>query len=150
MLLRLTACCGQSLQIERLKINRINKEWRIRPTTHCVSNDLTREREQNSWPLDHDDRLNLFGRNGLPVDGGPARKVGKQHDWNDIEILAQGNRVRVAANGVQVVQVINFQNTSDRFYTTSDEVVDGQFASVIISLPPGAAIVVLPGVSACG
>lgn len=45
----------------------------------------------------------LFGRNGLPVDGGPARKVGKQHDWNDIEILAQGNRVRVAVNGVQVV-----------------------------------------------
>lgn len=45
----------------------------------------------------------LFGRNGLPVDGGPARKVGKQHDWNEIEILAQGNRVRVAANGVAVV-----------------------------------------------
>ncbi|HSQ57686.1 MAG TPA: DUF1080 domain-containing protein [Gemmata sp.] len=45
----------------------------------------------------------LFGRNGLPVDGGPARKVGKQHDWNDIEILAQGNRVRVAINGTQVV-----------------------------------------------
>jgi hypothetical protein len=45
----------------------------------------------------------LFGRNGLPVDGRPAKKVGKQHDWNDIEILAQGNRVRVAANGVAVV-----------------------------------------------
>ncbi len=30
----------------------------------------------------------LFGRNGLPVDGGPAKKVGKQHDWNDLEILA--------------------------------------------------------------
>jgi hypothetical protein len=45
----------------------------------------------------------LFGRNGLPVDGGPARKVGKQHDWNDIEILAQGNRVRVAVNGKAVV-----------------------------------------------
>jgi Domain of Unknown Function (DUF1080) len=45
----------------------------------------------------------LFGRNGLPVDGTPARKVGKQHDWNDIEILAQGNRVRVAANGTAVV-----------------------------------------------
>ncbi|CAN5598872.1 DUF1080 domain-containing protein [soil metagenome] len=45
----------------------------------------------------------LFGRNGLPVDGSPAKKVGKQHDWNDIEILAQGNRVRVAANGVAVV-----------------------------------------------
>ena len=45
----------------------------------------------------------LFGRNGLPVSGAPAKKVGKQHDWNDLEILAQGNRVRVAVNGVQVV-----------------------------------------------
>ncbi|MEZ6142917.1 MAG: DUF1080 domain-containing protein [Zavarzinella sp.] len=45
----------------------------------------------------------LFGRNGLPVSGAPAKKVGKQHDWNDIEILAQGNRVRVAVNGVAVV-----------------------------------------------
>jgi hypothetical protein len=45
----------------------------------------------------------LFGRNGLGVDGKPAQKVGKQHDWNDIEILAQGNRVRVAVNGTQVV-----------------------------------------------
>ena len=45
----------------------------------------------------------LFGRNGLPVDGKPAQKVGKQHDWNDIEILAQGNRVRVAVNGAAVV-----------------------------------------------
>ena len=45
----------------------------------------------------------LFGRNGLPVDGGPAKKVGKQHDWNDIDIIAQGNRVRVVANGVLVV-----------------------------------------------
>jgi hypothetical protein len=45
----------------------------------------------------------LFGRSGLPVDGEPAKKVGKQHDWNDIEILAQGNRIRVAVNGTQVV-----------------------------------------------
>ena len=45
----------------------------------------------------------LFGRSGLPVDGGPAKKVGKQHDWNEIEILAQGNRVRVAINGTAVV-----------------------------------------------
>ena len=45
----------------------------------------------------------LFGRNGLKVNGDPARKVGKQHDWNDIEILAQGNRVRVAVNGAAVV-----------------------------------------------
>jgi hypothetical protein len=45
----------------------------------------------------------LFGRNGLPVDTAPAKKVGKQHDWNDIEILAQGNRIRVAINGSAVV-----------------------------------------------
>ena len=45
----------------------------------------------------------LFGRNGLPVDAAPAKKVGKQHDWNEIEILAQGNRVRVAVNGSQVI-----------------------------------------------
>jgi hypothetical protein len=45
----------------------------------------------------------LYGRNGLPVDGGPARKVGKQHDWNRLEILARGNRVRVAVNGTAVV-----------------------------------------------
>jgi hypothetical protein len=53
--------------------------------------------------------FDLYGRNGLPVDGGPAKKVGKQHDWNDIEILAQGNRVRVAVNGVQVVDWIDPQ-----------------------------------------
>lgn len=45
----------------------------------------------------------LFGRGGLPVDGGPAKKVGKQHDWNKLEILAKGDRIRVAVNGVAVV-----------------------------------------------
>ena len=45
----------------------------------------------------------LFGRGGLKVDGSPAKKVGKQHDWNDLEILAQGNRVRVAVNGAAVI-----------------------------------------------
>ncbi|HEY7423180.1 MAG TPA: DUF1080 domain-containing protein [Gemmataceae bacterium] len=45
----------------------------------------------------------LYGRNSLKVDGGPAKKAGKQHDWNDLEILAQGNRVRVAVNGKPVV-----------------------------------------------
>jgi hypothetical protein len=45
----------------------------------------------------------LYGRNGLPVDPAPAKKVGKQHDWNNLEILAQGNRVRVAVNGSQVI-----------------------------------------------
>jgi hypothetical protein len=45
----------------------------------------------------------LFGRNGLKVDPEPAKKVGRQHDWNDLEILALGNRVRVAVNGTAVI-----------------------------------------------
>jgi hypothetical protein len=45
----------------------------------------------------------LHRRNGLPVDPAPAKKVGKQKDWNDLEILTQGNRVRVAVNGTQVI-----------------------------------------------
>lgn len=45
----------------------------------------------------------LYGRQGLPVDPAPAKRVGRQHDWNDLEILARGNRVRVAVNGHAVV-----------------------------------------------
>jgi hypothetical protein len=45
----------------------------------------------------------LYGRNGLDVSGEPARKVGKQHDWNELEILARGNKLRVAVNGTEVV-----------------------------------------------
>lgn len=45
----------------------------------------------------------LFGRGGLPPGGGPAQKVGKQHDWNDLEILAVGDRLRVAVNGVEIM-----------------------------------------------
>lgn len=32
-----------------------------------------------------------------------AIKAGKQHDWNDMEILAQGNRIRFVVNGQLVV-----------------------------------------------
>jgi hypothetical protein len=45
----------------------------------------------------------LFGRNGLPVDGAPVKKVGKQHDWNDPGILAQSHRVQVVVKGTLVV-----------------------------------------------
>ena len=45
----------------------------------------------------------LYGRAGLPIDAEPAKKVGKQHDWNDLEILAVGDRLRVAVNGSQVI-----------------------------------------------
>jgi hypothetical protein len=53
----------------------------------------------------------LYRRNSLPVGDKAtqqmwtkaAQKVGKQHDWNDIEILARGNRIRVAINGHDVL-----------------------------------------------
>jgi len=48
--------------------------------------------------------FDLHERGGLTaVDGGSAKKVGLQHDWNNLEILAQGNRVRLVVNGTQVV-----------------------------------------------
>ena len=47
----------------------------------------------------------LYRRGGLKVDGKPAKEAakGRQHDWNDMEILAIGHRVRLAVNGLAVV-----------------------------------------------
>ena len=45
----------------------------------------------------------LYGRLGLKADPNPAKKVGKQHDWNDMEIFAQGNRIRFVVNGTLVL-----------------------------------------------
>lgn len=41
----------------------------------------------------------LYGRNSIYQDKGVARKAGKQHDWNRMEILAIGNRIRHVING---------------------------------------------------
>lgn len=50
----------------------------------------------------------LYGRSGL-VDGAktPAYQVGKEKDWNQIEILAIGNRVRVAVNGTLCIDFVD-------------------------------------------
>ena len=45
----------------------------------------------------------LHRRNGLSVDNKPAIKAGKQKDWNDLEILCQGDRLRVLVNDTLVV-----------------------------------------------
>ncbi len=47
--------------------------------------------------------FDLYGRSGIANNKEAALKVGHQHDWNDIEILAQGNRIRVAINGTEVM-----------------------------------------------
>jgi hypothetical protein len=44
----------------------------------------------------------LYGRNLIHKNADKARKVGKQHDWNKIEVLAQGNRIRFVLNGVLI------------------------------------------------
>jgi hypothetical protein len=44
----------------------------------------------------------LYGRNGIHNNAEKAKKVGKQHDWNKIEVLAQGNRIRFVLNGVLI------------------------------------------------
>lgn len=49
----------------------------------------------------------LYRRNGLKVDTTLAKKYGKQKDWNDLDILAQGNRIRVAVNGIFVEEWID-------------------------------------------
>jgi 6-phosphogluconolactonase len=44
----------------------------------------------------------LYGRRSIHGNAEKAKPVGKQHDWNHIEILAQGNRIRFVLNGVLV------------------------------------------------
>jgi hypothetical protein len=49
----------------------------------------------------------LYGRRSLDVDRSLAEKVEKPHDWNDLEILAQGNRIRVVVNGTQTMDYVD-------------------------------------------
>lgn len=44
----------------------------------------------------------LYGRSSIHKNADVAKPVGKQHDWNHIEILAQGNRIRFVLNGTLV------------------------------------------------
>ncbi|MBI1282251.1 MAG: hypothetical protein GC179_29260 [Anaerolineaceae bacterium] len=55
---------------------------------------------------------------------------------SEAQISAQGGTLEVR-------QVIHFHNNSDRLYTTSKDLGDGRFGSVLISLPPGAQVVSL-------
>src|SRR5688572_27027182 len=44
----------------------------------------------------------LYGRNAIHRNAERAKPVGKQHDWNKIEVLAQGNRIRFVLNGTLI------------------------------------------------
>jgi mono/diheme cytochrome c family protein len=54
------------------------------------------------------------------------------------------SQITAVGEGLQVVQVINFRNNSDRMFTSSQPVSDSRFASVVISLPPGAVVLGFP------
>jgi uncharacterized protein (DUF427 family) len=41
----------------------------------------------------------LYRRNSIYKDDGRAKKAGRQHDWNQMEILAQPPRIRFVVNG---------------------------------------------------
>jgi hypothetical protein len=41
----------------------------------------------------------LYRRNGIYSDDGRAQKAGRQHDWNQMEIVATGSRIRHVING---------------------------------------------------
>ncbi len=44
----------------------------------------------------------LYGREKIHDNADKAKAIGRQHDWNRIEILAQGNRIRIVLNGTLI------------------------------------------------
>lgn len=61
-----------------------------------------------------------------------------------IEIAGIVSQITGIGEGLQVAQVINFRNTSDRMFTSSETLPEGPYPSVHITLPPGAVILGFP------
>lgn len=53
--------------------------------------------------------VDKFGREFLKVDTDPWKKACKDKEWNEVEVLAQGNRVRMAFNGTLVLDWVDPQ-----------------------------------------
>ncbi len=64
-------------------------------------------------------------------------------DPSVLSISSSEAQVSAQGNTLEVRQVIHFNNSSDRLYTTSTDLGGGRFGSVLISLPPGAQVVSL-------
>ncbi len=65
-------------------------------------------------------------------------------DPSVITVVGMVSQVTAVADGLQVVQVINFRNNSDRVFTSSQQVGENQYASVVVALPPGGVILGFP------
>jgi mono/diheme cytochrome c family protein len=57
-----------------------------------------------------------------------------------ISIERMAMQVDAIGDGLQVAQVIFFSNSSDRLFTSSQALAEGQYPSVVIPLPPGSVI----------
>jgi len=64
-------------------------------------------------------------------------------DPSVLSISRSEAQLNALAGALEVRQVIHFKNSSDRLYTTSKDLGNGRFGSVLISLPPGAQVVSL-------
>ena len=53
-------------------------------------------------------------------------------------------QINAIGDGLQVAQVMIVKNSSDRMFTSNNEVQENQFASVVITLPPGAVVLGFP------
>ena len=65
-------------------------------------------------------------------------------DPDVISISGIVNQITAVADSLQVAQVLSIRNASDRMYTTTTQVGEDQFTSLVIDLPPGAVIVGFP------
>lgn len=62
-----------------------------------------------------------------------------------VTITGINTQVDAIGDGLQVLQEVVFENSSDRLYTNTLEVDEGIFASVVVGLPPGAVGLAFPG-----
>jgi mono/diheme cytochrome c family protein len=53
-------------------------------------------------------------------------------------------QINAIGDGLQVAQVMIIKNSSDRLFTSNNQVRENQFASVVITLPPGAIVLGFP------
>jgi len=97
-------------------------------------------------------RDRIFGGDFIPgteiVDAVPVVTLFElTEDPTVISINAIVTQVNATADGLEIAQVLQFSNQSDRAYTTSQQTPDGRPVGLVISLPPGA---VVPGFSEPG
>lgn len=65
-------------------------------------------------------------------------------DPSVINIVRLAHQVTAVADGLQVTQISIFRNTSDRLFTSGRTVGENLYASLFITLPPGAAVIGFP------